>query len=354
MTMPRTTELATVQPQETGITNASLQHTKGQLALLEQFVKDVLRPGQDFGIIPGTKSPTLLKPGASNIISAFNCHAEPHIDRERLEINDDTGLPFAGYTVHVDIVSNLTGNVVSRGFGQCNSYERKYRYRQDQRRCPHCGAAAILKGKEEFGGGWICWARRDGCGAKFQDGDPTIEGQSAGQIENPDPLDQANTYLKMAIKRAEVDAALRLPGVARFFTQDLEDIMGVAEPESDKETPKPPAPVFRGSRPTPAPSAKPTPAPRKAATGPLISSAEANDLMKHADEANVTRPHIMEYIMAKYNLNSPLKLTPEQRDEVWVYIDIQAGVTEEAPPDADTATGEAGTDAWGQPLAARA
>ena len=62
--------------------------------------------------------------------------------------------------------------------------------------------------------------------------------------------------------------------------------------------------------------------------------------MKHADEANVTRPHIMEYIMAKYNLNTPLKLTPEQRDEVWVYIDIQAGVTEEAPQDANAGAAE--------------
>ena len=37
----------------------------------------------------------------------------------------------------------------------------------------------------------------------------------------------------MAIKRAEVDAALRLPGVARFFTQDLEDIMGTGQEDDD-------------------------------------------------------------------------------------------------------------------------
>ena len=244
-------KLATVRPQEAGITRASLQHTQGQLALLEEFVQQVLRPGQDFGIIPGTTRPTLLKPGASNIISAFNCHAEPSIDTEILDTGDETGDARAFYTVHVDVVSNLTGNVVSRGFGQCNSYERKYRYRQDQRRCPHCGTAAIIKGKEEFGGGWLCWAKKDGCGAKFNDDDPAIKDQGASQIENPDPLDQANTYLKMAIKRAEVDAALRLPGVARFFTQDLEDIMGTDEQlERDQTQAQPTIRVQPAKRPT--------------------------------------------------------------------------------------------------------
>lgn len=239
-------KLAAIQPQEGGITRASLSHTREQLVLLEEFVKDVLRPKQDFGIIPGTDKPTLLKPGASNIISAFNCHAEPHIDTEQLKPYDDDGTDaFASYTVHVDVVSNQTGNIVARGFGECNSYEKKYRYRVDQRRCPECGAASIIKGKSQYGGGWFCWQKKGGCGAKFPDGDETVESQMTGQIENPDPLDQANTYLKMAIKRAEVDAALRLPGVARFFTQDVEDIMGAKEDDEEpavSPTTQPPKP----------------------------------------------------------------------------------------------------------------
>lgn len=243
-------QLATIQPQEAGITRASLQHTQGQLALLEEFVKDVLRPHQDFGIIPGTTKPTLLKPGASNIISAFNCHAEPHVDTEILDRSES---PHASYTVHVDVVSNLTGNTVSRGFGQCNSHEKKYRYRMDQRRCPECGASAIIKGRQEYGGGWLCWAKRDGCGAKFDDGDDRVEGQGFGQIDNPDPLDQANTYLKMAIKRAEVDAALRLPGVARFFTQDIEDIMGTGDGKDPEDTPPSKPPTDRTRTPAPKP-----------------------------------------------------------------------------------------------------
>jgi hypothetical protein len=38
--------------------------------------------------------------------------------------------------------------------------------------CPLCGKDAIVKGKEEFGGGWLCYKAKGGCGAKF-DKDPT-------------------------------------------------------------------------------------------------------------------------------------------------------------------------------------
>ena len=240
------------EPEEMGISQASIQHTQQQLALLEELVHLVLKPDQDFGIIPGTDRPTLLKPGAANIIAGFNCHSEPHVDIET--INPDDG--FVNYTVHVDVVSNLTGKVVSRGFGSCNSYEKKYRYREEKRKCPHCQAQAIIKGRAEYGGGWLCWSKQGGCGVKFPDGDPSIEGQITGQIDNPDPLDQSNTYLKIAVKRAEVDAALRLPGVARFFTQDLEDIMGEA-----------------ASVP-PATQSRPPRRPARAAPGPLDMDAE--------------------------------------------------------------------------------
>ena len=164
---------------DSGLTKEGLDHTRDQLTLLENFVKDVLRKDEDYGVIPGTSGKsTLLKPGAINIAAAFNCHAEPLIDEKTL----DPDMPFVSYEVHVDLISNLSGLVMARGYGNCNSHERKYRYR---------------------------WEGR---------------GEDRHQIENSDVLDQANTIKKMAIKRAEVDAAMRLPGVARFFTQDLDDM----------------------------------------------------------------------------------------------------------------------------------
>ena len=104
------------------------------------------------------------------------------------------------------LVSLRTGAVVSQGIGECNSYESKYRYREGRRVCPDCGQEAILKGKAEYGGGWLCWRKRDGCGGTWQDGDQKIEGQKVGRVINEDPADQINTLVKMAKKRALVDA----------------------------------------------------------------------------------------------------------------------------------------------------
>lgn len=34
--------------------------------------------------------------------------------------------------------------------------------------CPECGkAGTIIKGSAEYGGGWLCWKKKGGCGAKF-------------------------------------------------------------------------------------------------------------------------------------------------------------------------------------------
>jgi len=109
--------------------------------------------------------------------------------------------------------------VVSEGLGECNSMESKYRWRDSKRRCPSCRAEAIIKGKAEYGGGWLCFTKKGGCGAKFLDGDESIEGQTTGQVANDDIYSQVNTILKMAKKRALVDAALSAgrPGAISFM-----------------------------------------------------------------------------------------------------------------------------------------
>jgi hypothetical protein len=83
--------------------------------------------------------------------------------------------------------------------------------------------AAIIKGKEEYGGGWVCFKRKDGCGAKFPDGDKSIESQVVGDVDNSDLPDLWNTIIKMARKRAIVDAVLLVTGASALFTQDVAD-----------------------------------------------------------------------------------------------------------------------------------
>jgi hypothetical protein len=55
--------------------------------------------------------------------------------------------------------------------------ERKSQARSAAPGCPKCGTAeSVIRGKEEFGGGWLCWKnhkKRPGCGHKWQDADAT-------------------------------------------------------------------------------------------------------------------------------------------------------------------------------------
>jgi hypothetical protein len=144
-----------------------------------------------------------------------------------------------------------TGLRRAAGQGSCSSYEKKYRYRNALATCPTCDKENV---RASNSGGFYCWKKTGGCGASFHHDDERITGQTIGQVINDDPMEQANTILKMAIKRAEVDAALRLPGVARFFTQDLEDMH--PEPASQPEKPVQP----RSRRPVPA-ATQPQPEP---------------------------------------------------------------------------------------------
>ena len=43
--------------------------------------------------------------------------------------------------------------------------------------CPECGEKAIIKSKEEYGGGWYCFPKIGGCGKKFGKDEPRITGQ---------------------------------------------------------------------------------------------------------------------------------------------------------------------------------
>jgi hypothetical protein len=121
----------------------------------------------------------------------------------------------------------------------CSTRESRYAKRKAERVCPQCGMPAIIKGKQEYGGGWVCFKKKDGCGAKFRDDDASITGQVVGTIENPDLPDSWNTVVKMSEKRARVDAVLAVTGASALFTQDVEDAGPVEPPQA---RPRPPAP----------------------------------------------------------------------------------------------------------------
>jgi len=199
----------------------SLQLAKQRLKEFQEFVKEYLREGEDYGTIPGTPKPTLYKPGADKLCELYGISDTYDI----LDKVEDFSMnpPLFDYTIRCTLTRIRTQLPVSTGLGSCNSYEGRYRWREGQRLCPHCKKPAIIKGKEEFGGGFLCFAKEGGCGAKFPDNDPSITSQTVGKIENDDVATLKNTILKMAKKRAKVDATLAATRSSGIFTQDIED-----------------------------------------------------------------------------------------------------------------------------------
>lgn len=190
---------------------------------IREFVSRIMVAGEDFGTIPGSKKPALLKPGAEKLSSFFGLSPEFDVT-ERIEDWDGINHgaePFFAYEVKCRLIRD--GIVRGEGIGSCNSREAKYRWRESQRVCPKCGKDTIIAGKEEFGGGFLCWKKKGGCGAKFSEDDKAITGQPTGRVPNPDIADVVNTILKMAMKRAHVAAVLSTTGASQYYTQDLED-----------------------------------------------------------------------------------------------------------------------------------
>lgn len=193
----------------------------------KDFINKVLAEGTDYGPIPGGDKPALKKPGAEKLSSFFGLRP---IFEDVQTVEDwmgeqHGGEPFFYYRQRCKLFLGdaLSGPLVGTADGSCNSWETKFRYRYSNRKCPNCSRETIIKGKDEYGGGWLCYARKGGCGAKYPDGDQSIESQKLGQVKNTDPAELVNTILKMAQKRALVAAVLIATGASDYFTQDVDD-----------------------------------------------------------------------------------------------------------------------------------
>lgn len=222
------TELTKVEPTPIQDYEWTEEQVVSQVAKIQRVMKAVMKEGTHFGVIPGCKLPSLLKPGAEKLSMTFRL-----IPRfSATERNSSGG--HREVEVFCDLTHGPTGQFMGQGVGSCSTMETKYRYREARRKCPKCDAEAIIKGKEEYGGGWLCFGKQGGCGAKFKDKDPLITEQRIGRVENPDIADCYNTVLKMAKKRAHVDAVLTATGASDIFTQDMEDLPLTGKKEKPK------------------------------------------------------------------------------------------------------------------------
>lgn len=267
-------DVATVPPQNTAIarqdTAMGVNDIIAQVRLIQDVMGKVMQEGEHYGCIPGCGTrKTLLQPGAQKLTMTFRLAPEYQIQ----ETNYDRG--HKEYRVICTLKSIASGNFVGQGVGCCSTLESKYRWKGGARKCPECGKEAIIKGKAEYGGGWLCFAKKGGCGAKWLDGAVEIEGQSVDKVEHDSPSDFYNTVLKMAKKRAFVDATITATAASDIFTQDIGDDDGNGDatepPKTPQDAPRTPPP----RTPAPAKKAAPTTQGATAAPAPVKNGTDA-------------------------------------------------------------------------------
>jgi hypothetical protein len=222
------------RPERSPSTDA--QRVLDHATLIQEVAQSVMKEGEHYGAIPGCgPKPTLLKAGAEKLLATFQLVPLVEV------IQTDMPNGHREYRITVS-VQTREGSLVGQGVGTCSTLEAKYRWRGGKRLCPDCGADAIIKGKKEYGGGWICFQKKGGCGNKWNDGAAAIEGQAVERVENPDIADTYNTVLKMGKKRALVDAAITATAASDFFTQDLDELQE-AQGDHPRQEAAAPAPV---------------------------------------------------------------------------------------------------------------
>jgi hypothetical protein len=220
----------------------TVEELAGQVKKIHEVMAKLMKPETHFGVIPGTKKPTLYKPGAELLNMLFRL--DPQYGTEEIRDGDHLIVRSTCTLWHIP-----TGQRMGSGMGSCSTREAKYAYRRSGRTCPSCGKEdTIIKGKAEFGGGWLCFGKRGGCGAKFKDGDDAIEQQQTEQrVANPDLPDTHNTVLKMSNKRALVAAVLNVTAASEIFTQDVDDKDERDRDDEDEDRPsRREAPSSRG------------------------------------------------------------------------------------------------------------
>ncbi len=184
------------------IENISTTMTK--IAQMQSVVQKTLKEGHDFGTVPGTNKPTLLKPGGEKICMLFGLNPE----YEFLQTTEDYDKEFFSYNVKCTLYRN--GQPVAQGVGSCNSKEKKYRFiNVDAIPENYIGTSESITDKY---------------------------GRTKYKINNPDVYSLVNTILKMAKKRAFIDAVLQVASLSEVFTQDLEDMGDLIQQENDNST----------------------------------------------------------------------------------------------------------------------
>lgn len=174
----------------------SAEEIRDHVNMIQKVMQAVMKKDTHYGVIPGSKKPSLYKPGAETLCKTF--HIAPSYRIEDLSAGDAYR-----YRVTCVGVHQGTGVTLGEGVGACSSNEEKYKWRRAI--CP-----------EEFEE-----APEGRKRVKFSKYQGKVERTQQIRAEHDD-ID--NTVLKMACKRAQVAMTLNVLAASDIFTQDIEDM----------------------------------------------------------------------------------------------------------------------------------
>jgi len=262
------TELTTYQPTESAVVASmdfmpvfDMAKAIQRRNMLVQFTQTIMHDGLDYGTIPGSSKPCLLKAGAEKLCTFFGLVPEFVITEQ---VEDWTGVAHDGeafFYYRYKCRLSRNGRLIGEGEGSCNTWESKYRYRWvseawaksagfDISHLVKRGGAisefAFAIDKAETNGKygkppeyWAAFREAIENGTarqvkrKKKDGgeSPAWEIDAVEcRIPNPDVADQVNTCQKMSQKRALVAAVLIAVNASEYFTQDLDDLEQIDSP----------------------------------------------------------------------------------------------------------------------------
>ena len=209
---------------------------KNRIKGIQLGLKELLKEGTHYGVIPGTQNKTLYKPGAEMLMALFNL--KPTFEVVTEWIGDHASVTV---TCSLYRVSGEDRVFMGSGVGACTTMENKYRYRDYEAKAvgsvPKAYWDLFNKRKDSKSEG-----EKKALTAKMKEvigpnrGVKKIDDQwqiieKGEKIENLNPADLLNTVVKIAKKRANVDAVISTIGGSDMFTQDFGD----PETDDDKE-----------------------------------------------------------------------------------------------------------------------
>lgn len=219
----------------------TLREAKDRIQMLQEFVRDMMIEGIDYGRIPNVPKPTLFKSGAEKLCDIYGLSKEIDVIN-RIE---DWKEGLFHYEVKAILRTKRTGLIEAEGIGCANNKEKKF--------------------------------------------------------STQHPFTIVNTVLKMAKKRALIDAVLSATRSSALFTQDIEDL----DPPNGSSQDSTNQPVANNSG---------YYKEKQSQQNKPITNSQLNKIYSLVEQNSIPVNKIRDIIMQRYQVSESKHLTLQQAD----------------------------------------